>query len=68
MCMVYKLISINRLRGGYKVRKFLQMLSATAVIGLALSTAAVSADSVTCGNISDTGAGSTNTVKCMETQ
>jgi hypothetical protein len=56
---------IKHIREDETVKRLLQSISAL-ILGLALSTAAVSADTVTCGSISNTGANSTNTVSCVD--
>jgi hypothetical protein len=48
------------------MRKLLQTITAT-IVGACLMAGVASADSVTCGNISNTGQGSTNTVTCVDT-
>jgi hypothetical protein len=61
----YTTIGITLIYGGSEVKKLIQII-ATAILGIGLSAATVSADSVTCGSISTTGQDSTNTVTCVD--
>src|ERR1700709_2805127 len=47
------------------MKKFIQIITAS-LVGVGLMAGVAAADSVTCGSITNTGPGSTNTISCVD--